>query len=251
MELAEALGTKIFIAGAFPALYVRGEEALVVADIHLGFEDAMASQGVTLYPIQLKDATRVIREAKNLTGAKKLIINGDIKHAFDKLTKQERKEIPMLLTGAQEMGFKEIIVIRGNHDNYVAPLVRDHGAVFVEDAVELSDGIAVTHGHQGVEVSSDLIIMGHEHPAVQLSYGGYKVKYRVLLVMPTDNGKTLLIEPALGKYQVSNPAGLERSSYLSPIINEHGLPEEALPIIVEENLGTFTLVRLKELYARV
>lgn len=250
MDVAEVLGTKILIAGALPALYVREDDALVVADIHLGFEEVMASQGIMLYHMQLRDALRVLREAKSLSGARRLIVNGDIKHAFEKLTRQERKEIPMLFSGALEMGFKEIIVVRGNHDNYVAPLVRDHGAVFVEDALELGGGITVTHGHQKVETGGELIIMGHEHPAVQLTFGGYRTKYRALLLMPTDIGKTLIIEPAMGKYQVSNPAGLDRGSYLSPIINEHGLPEEALPVLVEENIGVFTLPRLKELYSR-
>ncbi|MCS7106743.1 MAG: metallophosphoesterase [Acidilobaceae archaeon] len=246
--MEEVLGRKLGFAGPRPVLYLRSDNALIVADIHFGYEEALASQGVFVYGSQFGKVMSAAKEAIASTGAKRLIINGDIKHVFERLTRQERREVKEFLLQLGEAGVKEIILVRGNHDNYVSPLLKDHGVSIVEDVLDIGE-FSITHGHLEVELKGDYVIMGHEHPAVQISVGAYREKFKALLIMPTEKGKTLFVLPALGEYQFGNAAGLERESYLSPIIRSSGIPRRALPVLVDPRLGVYSLVELEELYA--
>ncbi|MEN2999862.1 MAG: metallophosphoesterase [Acidilobaceae archaeon] len=246
--MEEVLGRKLAFAGPRPVLYLKPEDALIVADIHFGYEEALASQGVFVYGSQFRKVLGAVREASAATGARKLIIGGDIKHVFERLTRQERREVKEFLSRLGEMGLKEVVMVRGNHDNYVSPLLRDHGVTLVEEVLDLGE-FSITHGHLEPELKGDYVIMGHEHPAIQISVGAYREKFKALLVMPTERGKTLFVLPALGEYQFGNAAGLERESYLSPIIRSSGIPRKALPVLVDERLGVHVLVELGELYA--
>lgn len=247
----ELLGIDLFIVESRPVLYIKSADSLVVADIHLGYEDALASQGLFLPKTQLRKALKVIKDSRDRTSARRLIINGDIKHAFDRLTRQERVEVENLLSEALDAGFKEIIFIRGNHDNYVTPILRNYGVTIIDDILDIGSGVVLTHGHLDLDIGSDYIIIGHEHPAVQLDTGGYREKFKALLLIPTIKDSLIIVIPALGEYQVGNTITLDRGSYLSPITRNLGVIEDSIPIIVDQRLGVQPLIRLRELYAKI
>jgi len=235
---------RLYIVGSKPILYAEGEDAFIVADIHLGYEEAMASQGVFLPRLQLRKALRVLSEAREVVLARRVIVNGDIKHAFEKLLRQERVEVEKFIESLQGMGFKEIVFIRGNHDNYVTPLLRKLGVVIVEDALDVAGGLKVTHGHLDLEPTGDVIIIGHEHPAVQVSLEGSKVKLPAFLLIPTTRSPLIIAMPALGAYQTGNIIGMDRDKYLSPLVKKHAVVENITPIIVDEELGVIQLPEL-------
>ncbi|MCX8195643.1 MAG: metallophosphoesterase [Acidilobaceae archaeon] len=245
--MEELLGKKLKFAGPRPVLYMPSEDSLIVADIHFGYEEALAAQGVFVYGSQFRKVISAVREARATTGARRLIIVGDLKHVFERLTRQERREVRDFLLSLAEMGLKEVILVRGNHDNYVAPLLREHGVVVVEEVMELGE-FSLTHGHLEAELRGEYVIMGHEHPAIQIETGGYREKFKALLLMPTEGGKVLVILPALGEY-LGNVVSLEREAYLSPIIRKEGIPARAVPVLVDQRLGVHSLVELKELYS--
>ncbi len=233
----------VLLLEGLPAVYLKKEDAVVIADLHLGYEESMAKQGVYLPRLQLRKAIRLVRKARELTGARRLIIDGDLKHEFSKLLKSEKLETAKLLRSAFEAGYKDVIVVRGNHDNFIGPIVTSLGGEFVDDL--MVDDILLRHGHKKpTENMPDIIIIGHEHPSLAVSLGGAKAKLPVLLVAPARNSKLIIVLPAAGAYQTGNAITLDPNSYLSPLMREFVDPREIAPIIVDEKEGLLPLPKL-------
>lgn len=230
-----------------PALLHEPSSTLIVADIHLGYEEAMARTGVFLPRLQLPKALDTLKSLVGGLGVRRVIINGDLKHAFNKLLKQEASETVRLVEGLREAGAREVVLVRGNHDNFIQGLLRKLGVEVVEDYLDLGNGALLAHGHKNVNIDYEVLIIGHEHPAVQINVGGGKVKYPAFLLVPLESGEQVIVLPALGSYQTGNPVSLSRDQYLSPIIREKAVIEEAVPILIDETIGSMTLPALKHL----
>ncbi|MCE4625539.1 MAG: metallophosphoesterase [Desulfurococcales archaeon] len=245
MEVKEG----VYLLEDVPGIYVEKLDAVVVADLHLGYEESMAKQGVFLPRLQLRKALKHISKAQRVTGAKRLIIDGDLKHEFSKLLKSEKLESAKLISTAFQLGFREIILVRGNHDNYIKPIIESLGGEVVED---LEDGdILLTHGHKKAETDAEVIIIGHEHPSISVSIGGAKARFPVFLIAPLRSGSIVVVLPALGAYQTGNPVSLDWESYLSPIMREKVETGEIVPVIFDEKEGLMPLPKLSVLQSIV
>jgi len=228
-----------------PVLVHEKSHMAIISDIHLGYEGAMASQGVYLPRLQLKRARNIINEIAN-EGIKKIAVAGDLKHVFEKLTRQERAEVLELLGYSIKKGIKEIVLIRGNHDTFIGPLLRSLGIEIVEDRLDLGSGVTVIHGHKSVDLKgSDYVVMGHEHPTIEIDLSGSRIRLQVLFKLPLKNGRVALVLPAIGLYQTGTVVTLDRSSYLSPITRKSGIIEEGVPIIVDREIGVIELAKLR------
>ncbi len=218
----------------YPAALDSREKIVIIADLHLGYEEAMASQGILLPKIQYKKAVQLIENLSRKTKAETLIINGDIKNSFDRLTPQERIEIIKFLSKAKEL-YSDVIIVRGNHDNYVS-IIADRMDVKMTDSFVIDESTLVIHGHKIVEgiEKYKLIIIGHEHPSFNLRDSiGSIMKLPCFLRVPTTLGNEVLVLPPAGYYQAGNPVSLSREDYLSPIIREYGKIEDAIPIVID------------------
>jgi hypothetical protein len=177
------------------ALYLKKQQALVLADLHIGFEEALAKQGVLVPRFQYKDMIDRLEQIFAKVKPKAIILNGDLKHEFGAITKQEWKETMRLLDYLARK-VEEIIVVQGNHDPNILPITSKKGVKVVDEL--LIDNIALVHGDAPPKAKKyDVILMGHEHPAVSLREktrverfkcflkGAYKSK--VLIVQPSFN----------------------------------------------------------------
>ena len=240
-------GHGLYLLDGVPAVLHGPSGTLIAADIHLGYEEYMASTGVFLPRLQLRHALSTLSRALSATNARRLVIAGDLKHAFEKLLRQEKVEIVKLVEGLRCNWDGELVVVRGNHDTFIAPIMKRLGVDLVEDYLDLGGGVIVVHGHKKVEADFEVVVMGHEHPALQVNLTGARVKLPALLEMPLNTGSTAVVLPALGTYQMGNPVGLERGAYLSPIVRDHGEPGDAVVWVVDSEAGSHRISTLKDI----
>lgn len=245
------VGKSLFVLEGLPALYHERSGTLIVTDVHLGYEEYMAKLGVYLPRLQLKGAVETVRAAVDAVNARRVVVVGDIKHAYEKLLRQERVEVAKFTRFLTEELGVEMVLVRGNHDTFVSPLLRKLGVDVVEDYLDLGGGVILAHGHKNIEDDFEVVVMGHEHPALQVDVAGARVKLPALLEVPLDNGSTAVVLPALGVYQTGNPLSLDRSQYLSPIIRGHARIEDAIVWVVDRDAGTHKLARLYEVFESV
>ncbi len=218
---------------------VKVDKYVIIADLHLGFEEYMSKRGVYLPPLQLKRALEVLEQ---LPRSRTLVIAGDIKHTFEGLGRREKRDVITFLEKATNK-FEEVILIRGNHDTFIKPILTDFG---VELADELADKkIVITHGHEMMRSGGELIIMGHEHPSITLrDQLGVTAKFSCFLYVPLKDGRKALVLPPVGAYQSGTSITTDRRGYLSPILREMGVLEEAIPYVIEEELGILEFPKL-------
>jgi len=236
----------IYIVKGFPALYLSRYDALIIADMHLGFEEAMAIKGIYVPQMQFKEIAEKVSNIISMIKPSWIIINGDIKHEFTKLLKQERNEISALISLLRSKNVKHITVVRGNHDTFVSPLLFRLSVGYVDTLV--LDDIVITHGHIDMDpkkLGGELIIIGHEHPAIVLRDElDIAHKFPCVAVGKLKTGHEIVIMPHLSIYASGNVLTLDRESYLSPIVKKYCLIEELVPYIVDENLGLLELPKL-------
>ncbi len=227
-----------------PMVFIQRFRSLVLADIHLGFEEDMASKGVFLPRVQLKKVMEFIERGLEVTNARNLIIAGDVKHHFEKLGRREARDVKEFFNFARQR-FDRVMLVRGNHDTFVYSISRRYG-VEVYDKLWMGD-ILIVHGHRELEPSDRprLVIMGHEHPSIALRDTlGSLAKLPCFLLVPLKRGCRALVLPAAGIYQSGTAVSSARDSFLSPIIRTEGILEDAQPFALIEGEGVFELPKL-------
>src|SRR2546423_13834837 len=207
------------------ALLLREERALVISDLHLGFEGALAEQGVSIPRFQRRVILERLGQMFDRTKAEQVIIAGDFKHEFSKNLVDEWVEVKQVLRFIRDRA--KPVLVRGNHDNYLATILGDLNLPL--NARADVGGYTIVHGHEEVSTLHP-IIMGHEHPAVKLKDElGATVSVPAFLVT-----ERLVVLPAFSPLAL----GVDVSSYpyLSPILNRTPI-DDARVIGVDEKEG--------------
>jgi putative SbcD/Mre11-related phosphoesterase len=246
LEMMFEIFKGVYTVADLPLVYVPSFRAVVMADIHLGFEEDMASKGIYLPRTQLSKALDILDKVLNFVEVSMLIVAGDIKHHFEKLGRKEARDLKDFLEVAVKK-FKKVVVVRGNHDTYLMSICRKF-EVKLFDALWLGT-ILVVHGHRDLEYRKDfdIVIMGHEHPSIALKdpISGYSTKFPCFLLTPLKHGGYALILPAIGVYQSGTSISTYADGYLSPIIRSEADLENAKPFVIVEGEGVVELPRLK------
>ena len=205
---------------------------LVVADLHIGFEVAMAEEG-NYVPSLLGKMVLDLRTVLEGGKFKRLVINGDLKHSFVPM-KREKSELRAFFEGVEGL-VDEIILVRGNHDVGVAWL-RELGVEIV-DSLELA-GWTLVHGHRLEE--GERFIIGHEHPAIRLrDEVGASVKVPIFL-----RGEKLIVLPAFSPWAYGNDVTRE---IVSPFLRKFKTDAMRVLVPVDGELFDFgELGTLKE-----
>mgnify|MGYP000589585213 CR=1 FL=1 len=218
-----------------PAGIIDRLKLVVIADLHIGYESELAKEGIYLPKSQihrLKD--RVLKLRRNVP-YDRLLINGDLKHSFSRLSKQERAEVSEFLELVLGL-FKEVILVRGNHDNYLPIIARRHGIELLNEYSE--NGVLFIHGHADPGVNKlsnyDVVVIGHEHPSVVVRDAiGYPYKFPVMLYIPTNYEFEMVVLPFFSTITTGNVVTVDRSTILSPIIKNYGRLEEAVSLVAK------------------
>jgi uncharacterized protein len=160
-----------------------GERTLVIGDLHLGYEGAMRSSGVMI-PVKLYE--KCIRDFDLIvskTGVvENIVVLGDVKHEFGYILDGEWKDIIKFMECVKGK-CKNLVVIEGNHDVILFPVLNKLGIVGVDYFIW--GDIVFAHGDKKFdEIYNDKInywILGHGHPAITLNDDVKKEKYKCFL----------------------------------------------------------------------
>lgn len=214
MEIAEGLE----IAGK--ALWIARKRVLIIADLHIGYEEALAGEGILVPKTTFKEMLVEIRNLLRLK-PKIVVINGDLKHEFGEISRQEWFETLKILDILLENN-RMVVLIKGNHDMILEPIARKKNLKVVDYYVV--DNVCVMHGHKILldkEVQdSKVLVIGHEHPAVSIREGVKSELYKCFL-KGKWRGKSLIVMPSF--FSAYEGSDVKREKLLSPFLNERAI----------------------------
>ncbi len=213
------LDSDIELLEGMPIAYIRSMRALAVADMHLGYEGVMAKGGTLIPKVNFRKVTEMLSRALAKTGARSIIVDGDIKNEFSTVDIEEFNELYDLIQFAKS---KEVhlVLIKGNHDNFVERYKEPFKLEIYRQEAAI-DGYLFFHGEElpsNVPARAKLLIMGHEHPAIAVySAIGRKEKLRCFLY-GTYKGRRLLVLPAINYFASGTEINLrDKGELLSPV----------------------------------
>jgi len=152
-----------------PAAIVKGrQKALVVADLHIGFERELSRLGVNI-PSQTERIFSRIKALIERYRPDRLILLGDVKHGVPAISDQEWSELPLFFERLLELGVS-VEVVPGNHDGDIEPLTPREVVIHDSRGVEV-EGVAMLHGHTWPSrrlLGCRALLMAHNHLVVEL-----------------------------------------------------------------------------------
>jgi len=207
------------IVDGYPILYIRSLNALVCSDLHLGYEGVMAETGTFLPKVNLKRIKKLLKAAAEKTGAKRMIIDGDIKNEFSKVHLEEFNEFKELVDYLiRDLKFERVTLVKGNHDNFVDRIKPGLGIeVFASEV--LIGGTLFFHG-EGLPKTKTFktLIMGHVHPAIAIyNKLGVKEKLHCFLYGKTKNGAEIIVLPAMNYFAEGVAVNFEDIRKMAPV----------------------------------
>lgn len=235
----------VVIPISHPVLFLREHSALILADIHIGYESYLKNKGIYLPQRAYSQMRSIIEEVIDITKAKSLVFLGDIKHEFGKPSPQEWVEVKDLLSFLLNKGI-EIHVIRGNHDNYIIAILSKFN-IPLHDPCMIINNIMLIHGHKEVEIPKEIkiIIMGHEHPAVSsIDSTGSRYKFKCFLIGKIEK-RRLIVLPSFSPLSLGMGINeIPKDELLSPILRSVDI-DSFTPIVVEEGIGVFKFPQIE------
>ncbi|MCX6741757.1 MAG: metallophosphoesterase [Candidatus Pacearchaeota archaeon] len=198
------------------SLWVKKKKILIIADIHLGYEQKMIDSGILVPKRMFSEIKKEIEELLKLK-PELIVINGDVKHELGKISDQEWRDaldfLDLLMNKA------EVILIRGNHDNLLEPIARKRG-IEVRNFYCFDD-ICVLHGHkiflETMDKKIKTLIIGHDHPAITLDDGVKKEKFKCFL-FGSYKDKKIIVMPSF--FNLVEGSDIKKERLFSPFLKD-------------------------------
>ena len=260
-------------------------EILVFGDVHVGLDE---SEGNGVFPrVQFKEIVKGLDRIFKLLDnegviVKQVVILGDLKQEFGGILDLEWSESLKLLDyldGKIENGCEDgedvdedvkkdrIILIKGNHDNILEPIAKKRD-LKVRDYYCLN-GVCFMHGDKMFEdevfeqclANVDVLVMGHLHPAINISDNYKREKYKCFL-----KGKWMskvvyvlfsfnFISFGYDLNEVGNNVGIwnkdKKNKRFEFIINDRFLKNFEVIIYNEKDDGILIFGKLKKLIKKI
>lgn len=206
-------GIKIFKK----SLWIEKEKTLVISDLHIGYEESLCKQGILIPRMQLEDIKKELTEILDKFDPKTIIINGDLKHEFGEISKQEWFDTFKILDLLLERS--KVILIKGNHDTILEPIAKKKG-LEIQDYFSTGKS-CILHGHMKInnlEIQNcDTLIIGHDHPAISLKEGIKSETYKCFLLGKYKE-KNLIVLPSF--FSLVEGTDIKKERTLSPYLNQ-------------------------------
>jgi len=209
------------------ALHVQADAALVINDLHLGIEEMHNRDGTMLPRFNFREIkdhlAHVFAELRTPEAPlKSIVINGDLKHEFGRISEQEWSEVLDMLTFLQSH-CEKIVLVKGNHDTTLGPIAKWKGITIEEEGFFLpASETFATHGHKLFEDNNayrkaKTVVIGNEHPAVSVREGVKAETFKCFLAGHFD-GRQLIVVPSLNR--VTSGTNILQSKLLSPYLHQ-------------------------------
>jgi len=199
------------------AVFLSEPKILIIGDLHMGLEDNLVNAGVFIPKFHFKELLERIKKIVEKTSPKTIIINGDLKHEFGKISNEEWRNVLKIIDFLSAKS--NLVLIKGNHDNILGPIARKR-------KVEVRDYFAykkfyVCHGHKIPQdqnfKNSKTIIIGHEHPAITIDDSIRRETFKCFLLGKFKN-KNLLVIPSFNL--LTEGTNILREKLLSPFLKK-------------------------------
>ncbi|KYK26049.1 hypothetical protein AYK26_01215 [Euryarchaeota archaeon SM23-78] len=200
------------------ALFFEKQKILVIADTHIGYEEALNKQGILIPRLQFKEIMKNLEDVFKNVKPKLIVMLGDIKHEFGTISKQEWRDTLNLLDYLLDKA--KVVLIKGNHDTILGPLARKKDLEIKDYFVV--DNYLFCHGHKIFDdqikewKKIKTIIIGHEHPAIGIRDDVRVEKYKCFL-LGKYRGKNLIVMPSFNF--VTEGTDVLQEKLLSPFIS--------------------------------
>lgn len=230
------------IVDTLPILEIKN--ALVIADLHLGYEIAMTEYGVMIPKVQLSEEVEMLKKAMEKSNANILIINGDLKHEFGRSDYHEYKEVKTFLEKARKH-FEKIVVVKGNHDNYIENILKRFKNIEVCNEFEFNN-FYFLHGHKETLkiFKKQNIVLAHEHPAILLEHEYSKEKIPCFLYGRIRGINIIVLPPFSSLAGGSEINILPKHELLSPILKQIDVDKLKAIGVSEAGLLKFPEIRV-------
>ncbi len=213
------------------ALWFPKKKILIIADLHLGYEEALNEQGIMIPRQMFKQIKKELQDLLKLN-PKIIIINGDLKHEFGQISRQEWSEA----TGILDLLLKKckVILIKGNHDTILGQIAKKKNLDIVD--FYCFDDICVLHGHKVLLdkkiYDSKILVIGHQHPAISIREGIKSEKYKCFLVGKWKR-KNLVVMPSF--FTIFEGSDIRNEKLMSPYLDERKIGSFEIFILGENN----------------
>lgn len=223
-------------------LYLKKEKALVMADIHMGFEEALNKQGILVPRTQYVETINRLKKLLKGFEIKKIIVNGDLKHEFGKISETEWRHTLRLLDFLFEH-CKKIILLKGNHDTILGPIAEKRGLEvkrnYVMGKTMILHGDKIPKGEKFDSMKR--LIIAHEHPAISIHKDGRLEKFKCFLKGKWKK-KELIVMPSFN--MVTEGTDVVKEKLLSPFLKQ-SLDDFQVFIVSEGVYGFGTVKDIK------
>jgi len=233
-------------------LALQVDENLIIADLHLGYENALINEGILIPKFQYGKITnrlkKIFQVANSYHPVKRIIINGDLKHEFGRSSRQGYEETLRFINFLKNYA-SEIVLIRGNHDNFVRTIAKNLNVKFCENfAVKkffILHGDKIPDNFEDIAKNADTIVIAHEHPCVGLRTSERTEKMKCFL-KGNFGGKNLIVIPAFNF--ITEGTDVLQGNLLSPFLNAHSKDNiENFEVIGVENFEVFYFGTVRDL----
>jgi len=208
--------TQIKPVQPYPALILQKnhDRALVVSDLHIGWERLLSQRGVHVPSQTPKIKNMMLRLIKECKPTQ-VIFLGDVKDAIAKVEMEDWRDIPNFFEDIQKE-VSDIQVILGNHDGNLEPLLPETVKIIPPTGISFGD-VGLFHGHawpapELLECRS--LVTGHVHPTVAIrDQMGFRMTRQVLVKASCDGEQ-------LAKSLLNHLGAKKNNNNLSAVLEE-------------------------------
>ncbi|MFQ5832772.1 MAG: metallophosphoesterase [Candidatus Thorarchaeota archaeon] len=149
----------------------ESQTALLLSDLHLGFEHELYEKKGVAFPAQHTSIFNRVASLVENHSINEIYVIGDVKHTIATDSRFNWQSIPDFMTAISQLC--PTYVIPGNHDGNLLPLLPRNVTVTDVRGVlvgEYDDAVGIIHGHAWPSpevLMANMLVVGHNHPTLR------------------------------------------------------------------------------------